>query len=51
MIIYEKPEPDKFNISTNNRLRFQPFIASREEFFGALLVENDTEFTYGENLF
>ena len=52
IIIYEKPEPDIFNVSTHNRLRFQPFIASREEFFkGALLVENDTEFTYRENLF
>ncbi len=52
MIIYEKRKPDRFTTSTNNRLRFQPFIASREEFFkGALLVENDTEFTMGENLF
>ena len=51
-IIYEKRKPDRFNVNTNNRLRFQPFIASREEFFkGALLAENDTEFTMGENLF
>jgi hypothetical protein len=53
LVIYEKRKPDQFfNVSTNNRLRFQPFIASREEFFkGALLVENDTELTMGENLF
>lgn len=53
LIIYQKPEPDNFfNVNSNNRLRFQPFIASREEFFkGALLAENDTEFTFGDNLF
>jgi len=39
-------------VSTNTRLQFRPFLASREDFFkGALLVENDTEFVLRENLF
>ena len=34
----------------SHRIRFRPFIASREEFFkGALLAENDTEFVIREN--
>ena len=48
--IYERRTTKK--ISTNTRLNFRPFLASREEFFkGALLVENDTEFVIRENLF
>ena len=48
--IYERRSGSKY--STNTRLQFRPFIASREEFFrGALLVENDTEFILRENLF
>jgi hypothetical protein len=48
--IYERRSERK--ISTNTRLQFRPFLASREEFFrGALLVENDTEFVIRENLF
>jgi hypothetical protein len=48
--IYERRTTKKY--STNTRLQFRPFIASREEFFrGALLVENDTEFIIRKNLF
>ncbi|MAJ66088.1 MAG: hypothetical protein CBD66_000010 [Flavobacteriaceae bacterium TMED206] len=48
--IYERNSGRK--VSTNTRLQFRPFLASREEFFkGALLVENDTEFVIRENLF
>ena len=48
--IYERQTSNLINSSTG--LRFKPFIASREEFFkGALLVENDTEFVIGKNLF
>ena len=48
--IYENKSTKLFNTST--RLRFRPFLASREEFFkGAFLVENDTEFILRENLF
>ena len=48
--IYERRPGRKY--TTNTRLQFRPFIASREEFFrGALLVENDTEFVLRENLF
>ena len=48
--IYERET--KRGIETATKIRFQPFIASREEFFkGALLVENDTEFVIKENLF
>ena len=49
-IIYEKES--KRRIETATKIRFQPFIASREEFFkGALLVENNTELVIRENLF
>ena len=48
--IYERSSGRRY--TTNTRLQFRPFIASREEFFrGALLVENDTEFVLRENLF
>ena len=48
--IYERRSVKKF--STNNRLQFRPFLASRESFFrGALLVENDSEFIIRKNLF
>ena len=48
--IYQRPTKNAVNSYT--RLRFRPFIASREEFFkGALLVENDTEFVLRRNLF
>jgi len=48
--IYEREEFRGINTST--KIRFRPFIASREEFFkGALLAENDTEFIIRENLF
>jgi hypothetical protein len=48
--VYENKSPRRFNTST--KLRFQPFIAAREEFFkGALLVENNTEITIRDNLF
>ena len=49
-IIYERQT--KRRIETSTKIRFQPFIASREEFFkGALLVENNTEINIRENLF
>ena len=49
-VIYERDTLKRFN--TGTKLRFQPFIASREEFFkGALLVENNTEIVIRENLF
>ena len=48
--IYER-EVER-GIETATKIRFQPFIASREEFFkGALLVENNTEIIIRENLF
>ena len=48
--IYERETSRRFNSGT--KIRFKPFIASREEFFkGALLVENDTEIIIRENLF
>ena len=40
--IYTRKNKSRMGIST--KLRFQPFIASREEFFkGALLLENNAE--------
>ena len=49
-IIYERDTLRRLN--TGTKIRFRPFIASREEFFkGALLVENDSEFIIKENLF
>ncbi len=48
--IYERASSSSVNNST--RLKFRPFIASREEFFkGAILIENDTEFILKKNLF
>mgnify|MGYP001176499845 FL=1 len=48
--IYQRNTSRAFN--TNTRLRFRPFLASREEFFkGAFLMENDSEFIIRENLF
>ena len=49
-IIYERETKRAFN--TNTGLRFQPFLASREEFFkGAFLIENNSEIILKENLF
>jgi len=49
-IIYERETKRVFN--TNTGLRFQPFLASREEFFkGAFLIENNSEIILKENLF
>ncbi len=48
-LIYKRESKKAFNSS--NRIRFKPFIASREEFFkGALLVENDSEYVIRDNL-
>ena len=49
ILIYEREPKKAFN--TSNRIRFKPFIASREEFFkGAILVENDSEYIIRDNL-
>ena len=48
-LIYQRKKSS--NIDNSTKIRFRPFIASREEFFkGALLVENDTEFVIRDNL-
>ena len=48
-LIYEKQKTRSFNTST--RIRFKPFIASREEFFkGAMLLENDIEYIIRDDL-
>jgi len=48
-LIYQREPKKAFN--TSNRIRFKPFIASREEFFkGALLAENDSEYIIRDNL-
>ena len=48
-LIYEKQKTRSFNTST--RIRFKPFIASREEFFkGAMLLENDIEYIFRDDL-
>jgi hypothetical protein len=48
-LIYQRTKSSNLNSST--KIRFRPFIASREEFFkGALLAENDTEFVLKDNL-
>ena len=48
--IYERRSVKRF--STNNRIQFRPFLASREAFFrGSLMVENDSEFIIRKNLF
>ncbi len=47
-LIYQKQVKKKFN--NNTRLSIRPFIASRESFLkGALLIENNTEYFFGEN--
>ena len=49
-LIYQRKRASNFNTKTN--FVFRPFIASREEFFkGALLVENNSEYTIRDNLF
>ena len=49
-IIYQRDTKRSFNTKTG--LRFQPFLASREEFFkGAFLVENNSEIVLKKNLF
>ena len=49
-LIYERKATRAINTQTG--VQFRPFLASREEFFkGALLVENNTEFILGGNLF
>ena len=49
-LIYQKQAKRKFN--TNTRLSFRPFLASREEFFkGAIMLENDSEYSFLNNLF
>ena len=49
-VIYERQTSR--GINTDTKIRFRPFLASREEFFkGALLLENDSEFVIKENLF
>ncbi len=48
--IYQRETKSRVDYST--KIRFQPFLAAREEFFkGALLVENDAEFIIKDNLF
>ena len=48
-VIYQRQPKRTFNTST--RIRFKPFIASREEFFkGAMLLENDSEYVFRDNL-
>lgn len=49
-LIYERQTSSGFDSKT--RLKFRPFLASREEFFkGAFLIENDAEYVIRENLF
>ncbi|MEL0238562.1 MAG: YjbH domain-containing protein [Gammaproteobacteria bacterium] len=48
-LIYERQKKSQFN--TKTRLKLRPFLASREEFFkGALLLENDSEYVFYDNL-
>ena len=48
-LIYERKKKRQFN--TNTGIKFRPFIASREEFFkGALLLENNSEYIFLDNL-
>ena len=48
-LIYERQKKSQFNTTTG--LKFRPFLASREEFFkGALLLENDSEYIFLDNL-
>lgn len=49
-IIYQREPSRSFN--TNTKVRFRPFLASRESFFkGALLLENDSELVITDSLF
>jgi len=49
-LVYQKQLKKKFN--SNTRLSLRPFLASREEFFkGALMVENDSEYSFRDNFF
>ena len=49
-LIYQRQTKKKFK--TNTRLSVRPFLASREEFFkGALMLENNSEYSFLENLF
>lgn len=49
-IVYQREKTRAFNSST--KLRFRPFLASREEFFkGALLLENDSEAIISDSFF
>jgi hypothetical protein len=48
-LIYERQKDSQFSSSTG--IKFRPFIASREEFFkGALLLENDSEYVFRDDL-
>ena len=48
-LIYERKKGSQFNANTG--IKFKPFVASREEFFkGALLIENDSEYVFRDNL-
>jgi len=48
-LIYVRDKKRQFN--TNTSIKFRPFIASREEFFkGALMIENDSEYIFFDNL-
>ena len=49
-LIYQKQAKKKFK--TNTKLSLRPFLASREEFFkGALMIENNSEYSFLDNLF
>jgi hypothetical protein len=48
-LIYERQRKAQFNSDTG--IKFRPFLASREEFFkGALLLENNSEYVFLDNL-
>ena len=47
--IYVRKRQKTFN--TDTRLNFRPFLAAREGFFkGAILLENDSEYIFADNL-
>ena len=49
-LIYERKRNRRFN--TDTKLTLRPFLASREEFFkGAILLENNSEYTIRDNFF
>lgn len=49
-LIYQRESKRAFNTST--KVRFRPFLASREEFFkGSILLENDSEIIIKDNFF